>query len=282
MAEAEEAAPVPAEVKKEEKKEPPAYQSASAEMREFFKKAADAAIGVTALGTSSFLATSFGGLEGLVNNTILGLSYPLSGRARNKKEGKPFTSADYRNEFMKGGLGALLTTGSVWTAKEVAKSYVGTSVNVLGAALPYSAVVGGALTLGLTGVIAPIYQMGKYLIDNRKFEGMWKDYLKRDGQGIIYRGLINAGLVGASLTFTGFAPFLYPALALSNAMLRAKNPKPWNYISNLLYTPAGLASVGGKIYRGVNYIAEKAGEGLKKFIDYITPQPAKAEKPAPA
>ncbi|MBI2654046.1 hypothetical protein HYX02_04510 [Candidatus Woesearchaeota archaeon] len=274
MAEPDEKPEKPAEGKKGEKPAPSRLELTAKEGTDFLSSATN-----TGLATANLAATGLLGLGPLA----FAASYPLSGLARKRNEGKPFTAADLRDESIKGAVGASGLYFAATAAQNLAKSGLESTVM---SAVPAPLVAGG-LTLAAMPLINLFYQPVKYIIENKKIDGlanyMKENYWKDTKQYLTYFGIPAAAMVGAATAIPAFAPYLFPALAVWNLLYRGKSLNPLKYVPNPFPVVTGIASVGAKTITGVYETARAVGSSLYSTISNLfkSAPPAQAP-PAPA
>ena len=284
----------PAEKKEEKPKQPTALESAVNESWNAAKASTNSLVGTAAIGG----ATTLFGLDGLVTS----LAFPFGGMVESKLAGKPFTSKNFRDEAIAGALFTPPLWYSVKTIQNLPKAYgLDGIVNVLGASIPTSAFAIGGLTLAAIPLLNAFYYPIKYLIDNKKFEGIGKDfkenYWKGTKRSLIYLGLPTAAAVAASSTVPFLAPYLFPILAglevayriaLSKEKLNWKLLNPFTYVPNYLnpfhVIPGAVSAtykVGNGVVEAVSAIGSTLYEKISKFFKAATaPSPTPQPKPA--
>lgn len=286
------------EAKKEEKPKPTTLESAVNESSHAIKASTNTLLGTGAIAG----ATALFGLDGLVTAA----SFPIGGLIEKKlmKEPKPFTSADFAKEAIAGAL----FTPALWygleTIKQVPKAFGldGVVANVLGASVPISPLLVGGLALGaLTPALTALYYPLQYVIQNKTFKGIGKDFKENYWKGFkrtLPLTTLTSAAIGATYALPYLAPYLFPALAIANVAYRVLLSKenlnylkllnPLTYVPNFLnpfYLASGAASATGKIYRGVTSaaygIGSALGSAIKNFFKAAaTPAPAAATAPA--
>ena len=277
----------PAE-KKEEKKQPTTLESALAESSHAIKASTNALLGTGAIAG----ATALFGLDGLVTAA----SFPVGARIVNKASGKEFTSGNFRDEAIAGAL----FTPSLWygieAVKQVPKAYglEGTVANILGASVPISPLLVGGLTFGvLTPALIALYYPLQYVMQNKTFKGMGKDFRKNYWKGLkrsMPLTAISSTMVAATYAMPYLAPLLFPALAVANIAYRVllspekieykKLLYPSTYLPNFMnpfYLASGTVSLLSKTYNKVATAAYSLGSAIRDLFK-AAPSPA----PAPA
>ena len=294
--------PQAAQEKKEEKpKQPSTLENAVNESWNFIKGTTNAFVGTGA----TVAATALFGLNGLVTT----LSFPYGGRISTKLAGKEFSTARFRDEAIAGALFTPPLWYGVQAVKQMPKAFglEGTITNILGASVPVSPLVVGGLTLGvLTPALNALYYPLQYIIRNKTFKGIGKDFRENYWKGTL-RALpltvLTSAAVGASYALPAFAPYLFPVIAVGSVLYRillSKEGKidykrflyPSTYLPNVLnpfYLASGAVSASGKIYRGITSAAYSLGSWLDSLLSSTvapsTPAPAakkEATKTAPA
>lgn len=282
-----------AEEKKEKKKQPTSLESAINESGDVVKAAANTLAGTGAVAG----AIALFGLDGLVT----ALSFPIGGmiekRAMAEKDEskKQFTSRHFRDESI---VGALLTP-ALWygvnAMRGIPKAFgLDGLINVLGYSIPASALAVGGLTFASIPLFNAAYYPLKYLIDNKTFRGMGKDFKQHYWEGTkrsLYLGIPWSAAVAASVAAPALYPLLFPALAAFEVLYRivlskekldyAKLLNPFAYLpkfANPFYTAGGLASAIGKNYAEVN----KAAYNLGSFVRSIFKKAPASPQPKPA
>src|SRR3989338_6810083 len=254
----------PAE-KKEEKPKQTILESVIAETSQAGKGLINSAIGTAAIGAS----TALFGLDGLVTAA----SFPYGGMIEKRlmvekdESKKQFTSKNFRDESI---VGALLTP-PIWfgveTVKQIPKAFGLENVvtNILGYSVPVSPFVVGGLFAGvLAPAITALYYPLDYLIKNKTFKGIGKDFKDNYLKGLkrtIPLSAITSAVVGTAYALPYVAPYLFPALAVANVLYRiflskeklnyAKLLNPFTYLpkfANPFYVASGAASAAGRVY----------------------------------
>lgn len=285
-----------AEEKKEEKKQPTKLESAVNESWNAVKASTNALVGTGAIAG----ATALFGLDGLVTAA----SFPIGAKIGHGLAGKEFKSSNFRDEAIAGAL----FTPPLWYGVEAVKlapkvlGLEGAVANILGASVPISPLVVGGLTAGvLTPALNLFYYPLQYVIKNKTFKGLGKDLKENYLPGLkrsLPITLFSSAAVGLSYAVPAFAPYLFPALALSSVvyrMLLSKEGKvdykklfyPSTYLPNFInpfYLVSGVASVAGKAYKGITATAYGIGSAISSLIGTLfktSPAPSPAAPPAP-
>ncbi|MBI2649943.1 hypothetical protein HYX04_01375 [Candidatus Woesearchaeota archaeon] len=287
-----------AQDKKEEKpKAPTTLESAVDESWHAIKSSANNIVGAGAIAG----ATALFGLDGLVTAA----SFPIGARISSKLAGKEFSSSKFRDEAIAGAL----FTPPLWYGVEAVKQAPkalgldGLVANILGTSIPISPFVVGGLALGvLTPALTALYYPLQYVIQNKTFKGIGKDFKENYWKGL-KRALplttLTSTAIGATFALPYLAPYLFPALAVGSVlyrMLLSKEGKveykrllyPSTYLPNVLnpfYLMSGAASVGGKLYRGVTKAAYDIGSAIRSVVGGLfkaAPSPAATTAPTPA
>ncbi|MBI4452886.1 hypothetical protein HY637_05640 [Candidatus Woesearchaeota archaeon] len=263
------------------------------ELSQFFKGAANTALGAGALGASYAIF----GLDGLVTAA----SFPAGGMIekrimkekhdenkdehKDKEESKKklehereFTSRHLRNESISGFAFNFPLIYGVNALRKLPQ-YIGLEgvVNVLGYSIPSSALAVGALSFASTPLFNAIYYPLTYFINNKTFKGAGKDlkeqYKKTLGRSMALSALWGTA-VAASVAMPAYSYLLFPVLAgfevayrlaLSRDKLNyLKLLNPFTYLpkfANPVYIVKGLASLAHR-YRA------------KPATPALAPQPA--------
>ena len=286
----------PAE-KKEEKPKQTILESVIAETSQAGKGLINSAIGTAAIGAS----TALFGLDGLVTAA----SFPYGGMIEKRlmvekdESKKQFTSKNFRDESI---VGALLTP-PIWfgveTVKQIPKAFGLENVvtNILGYSVPVSPFVVGGLFAGvLAPAITALYYPLDYLIKNKTFRGIGKDFKDNYLKGLkrtIPLSAITSAVVGTAYALPYVAPYLFPALAVANVLYRlflskeklnyAKLLNALTYIpkfTNPFYLASGIASPAGKVYRSVTTATYDFGSAVRDWFRKTTSLPTPQPKPA--
>lgn len=282
------------DVKAKEEKKPSLEESVSKEFSEFGKASLNTLLGASIFGIGG--ATYFFGLDGLVTAA----SFPIGGmiESRLMKEPKPFTSKNFRDESITGALFTLPLWYGFETIKQVPKAFRLDDIvtaNILGASVSISPIIAG-LTFGvLTPALTALYYPLKYAIQNKTFKGIGKDFKDNYLKGLIRTSPLTALtslFVGAAYATPYLAPYLFPAIAVSNVLYRVLLSKeklyylkllnPFNYLpkfANPFYVASGVASAAGKVYRNAATAIYDIGSAVR---DWFRKTPAPAIEPKPA
>ena len=284
--------------KKEEKpKAPTTLESVLKESSDAVKASANALLGTGAIAA----ATGLFGLDGLVTAASFPIGRGILEYTRADGKGK-FTSANFRDEAIAGTLFTPPLWYGIETIKQVPKA-IGiediVSANILGTSVSFSPIVAG-LTFGvLTPALTALYYPLQYLMQNKTFKGIGKDFKENYWKGLkraMPLTALTSTAVGISYATPFLAPYLFPALALANIAYRIllspekisykKLLYPSTYLPNFInpfYLTSGAISVTGKAYGGVTAAAYDMGSALGSAIKTLfkaTPAPAPAPKPA--
>lgn len=281
---------------KEKKKQPNSLESAINESGDAVKAAANTLAGTGAVAG----ATALFGLDGLVT----ALSFPIGGmiekRAMAEKDGskKQFTSRHFRNEAITGALLTPVLWYGVNAIRGIPKALgLDGLVNVLGYSMPASALAVGGLTFASIPLFNAIYYPIKYLVDNKTFKGMGKDFKQHYWEGTkrsLYLGIPWSAAIAASVAAPALYPFLFPALAVFEVLYRivlskeklnyAKLLNPFTYIpkfANPFYLIGGTSNLAGRAYNQIAKGSYSLGSAIRSRIDGLAnlkPNPS----PAPA
>ena len=284
-----------AQDKKEEKpKQSTTLESAIDESWHATKAATNTLIGTGAIAG----ATALFGLDGLVTAA----SFPIGARIVKKASGKEFTTGNFRDEAIAGALFTPPLWYGIEAIKQVPKAFGLDDIvkfNILGTSMSISPVVAG-LTFGvLTPALTALYYPLQYVIQNKTFKGIGKDFKENYLKGLIRASPLTAltsAAVGAAYATPFLAPYLFPALAVANILYRVLlspekinywklNPfrHPSTYLPNFLnpfYLASDAASVMGKAYRGVTTAAYDIGSAIGSLFKKAPAPVASAAKPA--
>jgi len=189
------------------------------------------------------------GLDGLA----VAASFP-AGRAiveYARADGKgQFTTAKLRDESIAGALFTPPLWYGIEAIKQVPKAFNLADIvtfNILGTSLSISPVVAG-LTFGvLTPTLTALYYPLQYLIQNRTFKGLGKDFKKNYLKGLIRTAPLTAltsAAVGISYATPFLAPYLFPALAVANIAYRVLLSPEKISIGKLLISPVYVPIYG--------------------------------------
>jgi len=283
----------PMQEKKEEKKQPSALESAVDESWHAIKSSTNNIIGTGAIAG----ATALFGLDGLVTAA----SFPIGAKISYGLSGKEFKTNNFRDEAIAGALFTPPLWYGVQAVKHVPKALglEGTVANILGATVPISPFVVGGLTAGLLGpVLSALYFPLQYVIKNKKFSGLTKDFRENYWSGLkrnLPNTLLSSAAVGLSYAIPALAPYLFPALAVSSVLYRMMMSTegkveykrllyPSTYLPNFInpfYLLSGAASVGGKVYRGITNAAYDIGSAIGGLFKK-TAAPAQVPSAQPA
>ncbi|MDP3765501.1 MAG: hypothetical protein Q8R04_03230 [Nanoarchaeota archaeon] len=282
------------EGKKEEKpKQPTTLESAVNESWSAIKGSTNSVIGAGAIAG----ATALFGLDGLVTAA----SFPIGGRIVKKASGKEFTSGNFRDDAIAGAL----FTPALWYGIEAVKQvprvfgldYIVT-MNLLGASVSISSTVAGLVFGVLTPALTALYYPLQYVIQNKTFKGLGKDFKQNYLKGLIRTSPLTAltsVAIGATYATPFLAPYLFPALAVANIFYRFfLSPEklsykrllyPSTYLPNFL-NPFYLASGTGSLIERISTSLNGAYDFLYKFgrgiHDKIAPKKVTAPAAAPA
>jgi len=253
----------------------------------------------TSLGAGAIGASALFGLDGLVTAA----SFPIGGFIEKKlmKGPKPFTSSDFAKESIAGAL----FTPALWygleTIKQVPKAFglEGVVANVLGASMPVSPLLVGSLALGaLTPALTALYYPLQYLIQNKAFKGLGKDFKENYWKGFkrtLPLTALTSAAVGATYALPYLAPYLFPALAVANIAYRVLLSKekldytkllsPLTYVPNFanpFYIVSGLATASAKTYRRITGAAYGIGLAVRGTFSTMFKAAPAAPNAAPA
>ena len=286
----------PLEEGKKEEKKPTTLDSILKESSHAVKSSFNTSLGLGAIGG----ATALFGLDGLVTAA----SFPVGGliERRLMKDSKPFTAGDFAKESIAGAL----FTPALWygleAIKKVPKTFGldGVVTNILGTSMPISPLVVGGLALGaLTPALTALYYPLQYVIHNKTFKGLGKDFRENYWKGFkrtLPLTALTSAAIGATYALPYLAPYLFPALAVANVAYRVLLSKenlnylkllnPLTYVPNFLnpfYLVSGAATAAYKTGKGVFEAASAVGSTLydkiKNFFKAATAI-APAEKKA--
>ena len=284
------------EENKEEKPKATTLDSVISETNQAGKGLINSAIGTAAIGAS----TALFGLDGLVT----ALSFPYGGMVEKRlmqgdESKKQFTSKNFRDESIVG----MLLTPPIWfgveAVKQIPKAFGLENVvtNILGYSVQVSPFIVGGLFLGaLNPAITALYYPLDYLIKNKTFKGIGKDFKDNYLKGLkrtIPLSAITSAVVGTAYALPYVAPYLFPALAVANVLYRlflskeklnyAKLLNPLTYIpkfTNPFYLASGIASPAGKVYRSVTTATYDFGSAVRDWFRKTTSLPTPQPKPA--
>ncbi|MBI2658648.1 hypothetical protein HYX05_00915 [Candidatus Woesearchaeota archaeon] len=283
----------PPEAKKEEKKQPTTLESVLKESSDAVKASTNALLGTGAIAA----ATGLFGLDGLVTAASFPIGRGILEYA--KADGKSkFTSANFRDEAIAGALFTPPLWYGIEAVKQTPKAYglEGTVANILGASVPVSPLLVGGLTFGvLTPALTALYYPLQYLMQNKTFKGMGKDFKKNYWKGLkraMPLTAISSTMVAAAYAAPYLAPLLFPALALANIAYRiVLSPEKISYkklgktLLSPLYAPfylaGGIASAAGKAYSKAATAAYSLGSAIGSLFK-AAPKPTTAPAVAPA
>jgi len=281
------------EGKKEEKpKAPTTLESVVNEYSHAIKASTNALLGTGAIAG----ATALFGLDGLVTTA----SFPIGARIVKKASGKEFTTGNFRDEAIAGALFTPPLWYGVEAVKQAPKAFglEGMVTNILGASVPISPLVVGGLAFGvLTPALTALYYPLQYVIQNKTFKGIGKDFKENYWKGFIRAAPLTAltsAAVGASYAIPAFAPYLFPILAAGSIFYRVLlSPEkieykrllyPSTYLPNVLnpfYLAGGIATAAGKAYNKATTAAYSLGSAIRNlFKTAPAPAPAPAAHPA--
>lgn len=288
----------PQEKKEEKPKVPTIGESVGSEIKQASGGFVNSAIGTAAIGA----ATALFGSGGLV--TIA--SFPYGGMIEKRlmtdkdESKKQFTSKNFRDESV---TGALLTP-PIWYGIEAVNRipkalWLENAVaSILGYSIPMSPLVVSGLFLGaLAPAITALYYPLDYLVKNRTFKGMGTDFRKNYTKGLIRALPLTAAtsaVIGAASVLPYLAPYLFPAIAVSNILYRlvlsrenlnyAKLLNPFTYVSKFLnpfYVASGAATAAYKgaknLFKPIYALGSAFGEKIASLFK-ASPRPA---SPAP-
>lgn len=280
-----------AEGKKEEKKQPTALEGAVNESWSAIKGTANTFVGTGAIAG----ATALFGLDGLVTAA----SFPIGAKISHGLAGKEFKSKNFRDEAIAGALFTPPLWYGVEAVKQVPKAFglEGTVANILGASVPISPFVVGGLTFGvLTPALTALYYPLQYIIKNKTFKGIGKDFKENYLKGLVRASPLTAltsAAVGITYATPYLAPLLFPALAVANVLYRVLlSPEkieykklfyPSTYLPNFI-NPISLASGAGSLVGKGYSAAYRFGSGITNFFKSMASaaRPASAPAPTPA
>lgn len=253
----------------------------------------------TLVGTGAIAAsTKFFGLDGLVTAA----AFPVGGFIESRLAKKPFTSKNFRDEAITGAL----FTPPLWyivnALREIPKAAgLDGLVNVLGYSVPAAALAAGALSYASIPFFNAIYYPLKYLVDNKTFKGIGKDFKENYWKGTkrsLYLGIPWAATVAASVAMPALYPYLFPVLAGFEVLYRlvlskenlnyAKLFNPFTYIPNFVnpfYLAQGVGSLLGRAYKGIYNLGSAIGDFFRSkpgAAPAVTPAPKTAPAAAPA
>ena len=281
----------------EKKEENTSLESIVNESSEGLKGFTNSALGIAAIGAS----TALFGLDGLVT----ALSFPIGGMIEKRlmveeeESKKQFKSRNFRDEAIAGALFTPAIKYGLETIKQLPKalSLDGMVTNILGASVPISPLVVSGLFFGLSPALTALYYPLQYIIQNKTFKGIGKDFKKYYIKGLIRTlplTVLTSAAVGVTYALPYLASYLFPAIAVSNVLYRlflsreklnySKLFNPFTYIPNFanpLYVVSGAISAGAKFvktsimqsYDAVYDIGSAVREFFKK-------SPASAAQPA--
>ena len=278
----------PQEKKEEKPKQPTTLESAVNESWNAIKSSTNSLVGTGAIAG----ATALFGLDGLVTAA----SFPIGGRIVKKASGKEFTTGNFRDEAISGALFTPPLWYGIETIKQIPKAFRLDDIvtaNILGASVSISPVVAG-LTFGvLTPALTALYYPLQYVIQNKTFKGLGKDFKQNYLRGLIRSAPLTAlasATVGAAYATPFLAPYLFPAIAVFNVLYRVLlSPEkleykrllyPSTYLPNFLnpfYLASGTVSVLSKTYNKVTSAAYGLGSAIRSLFK-ATPKPAPAPK----
>lgn len=285
----------PAEKKEEKPKQPTTLENILKESSELGKASLNTLLGAGIFGIGG--ATYFFGLDGLVTAA----SFPVGGMIEKRlmKEPKPFTSKNFRDEAIAGTLFTPPLLYGFEAVKQVPKAFGLDNVvaNILGTSVPISPFVVGGLALGvLTPALIALYYPLQYVIQNKTFKGLGKDFKENYWKGFkrtLPLTTATSAFVGATYALPYLAPYLFPAIAVANILYRvllskeklnyAKLLNPFNYLpkfANPFYVASGATSVAGKVYRNVTTAIYDIGSAVRDWFKKATPTPSPQPKPA--
>ena len=287
--------------KKEEKPKETLIESVGSEIKQVSSGFVNSAIGATAIGA----ATALFGLDGLVTAASFPYGGMIEKRLMTEKDDskRQFTSKNFRDESI---TGALLTP-PVWygieTVNRIPKALglENAVADILGYSIPMSPLVVSGLFLGaLAPAITALYYPLDYLVKNKTFKGMGSDFRKNYTKGLI-RALpltaVTSAVIGAASALPYLAPYLFPAIAVSNILYRlvlsreslnyAKLLNPFTYVPKFLnpfYLVGGAANAAYKaaknLFEPIYAIGSTLGEKISNLFK-ISPKPAASPAPQP-
>jgi len=278
--------------KKEEKPKTTTLDSVIAETNRAGKGLINSAIGTAAIGAS----TALFGLDGLVT----ALSFPYGGMVEKRlmqgdESKKQFTSKNFRDESIVG----MLLTPPIWfgveAVKQIPKAFGLENVvtNILGYSVQVSPFIVGGLFLGaLNPAITALYYPLDYLIKNKTFKGIGKDFKDNYLKGLkrtIPLAAITSTIVGTAYALPYVAPYLFPALAAANILYRIflskenlnywKLLNPFTYLpkfANPFYVASGAASAAGRVYGSITTAVSDFGSAVRDLFKKTAPEPKPA------
>lgn len=166
-------------------------------------------IGAAAIGAS----TAAFGTDALVTSA----AFPAGGFLESRLAGKDFKTKNFRDEAITGALFSIPLVYGVNAMRQLPKTYgLDSMVNVLGYSLPASALAVGALSFASIPLFNAVYYPIKYIIDNKSFNGLAKDFKENYWKGTIrglYLGVPWAATIAASVALPALSPYLFPILA---------------------------------------------------------------------
>ncbi len=286
----------PQEKNEEKPKQPTTLESAVNESWHATKASTNSLVGTGAIAG----ATALFGLDGLVTAA----SFPIGGRIVKKASGKEFTTGNFRDEAIAGALFTPPLWYGIEAIKQVPKAFRLDDIvtaNILGTSVSISPLVAG-LTFGvLTPALTALYYPLQYVIQNKTFKGIGKDFKENYLKGLIRASPLTAltsAAVGAAYATPFLAPYLFPAVAVANILYRVLlSPEkleykrlfyPSTYLPNFLnpfYLLSGATTATYKAGKGLFEAASAIGstlyEKIKNFFKAATaPSPTPQPKPA--
>lgn len=286
------------EAKKEEKpKAPTTLESVVNESSHTIKASTNTLLGTGAIAG----ATALFGLDGLVTAA----SFPIG--ARIVKKAKAGEEEEFKtSEFAREAFTGALFTSAVWygfnTVKQIPKAFGldDVATNILGYSVPVSPLVVGGLTIGaLVPALVALYYPLQYVIQNKTFKG-FGEYFKKNYWPGLWKNLVLTAFTSApaaalSYAIPAFAPYLFPIIAGASILSRVllsdekldykKLFYPSTYLPNFLNPPylvSGIASAGGKIYRGITTKVYDIGSAIHTTISSLVKAAPKQAQAAAA
>ena len=259
-----------------------------------------AATGATIAGATTGAAALTGSwATGITDAAAPVLAFPLGRMLEDRLAGRaPAPMKEYFKESLIGLAYAPFLYGAV-KAIEHAPELLGITgaTNILGYAIPNSALAMGALTFPAIPLLNAAYYPIKYFLDNKTFKGFGK-YIKEHfwtgTRRSLYLGLLEAPLIALAVSNPAVIPFLVPIfaglevgyrLALSTDKLKyAKLLNPSTYIPDSLnpkYLAEGIGSALGKVYKQVTSTAYQIGSLINSAYKTLVESAKPAATPAP-
>jgi len=249
-------------------------------------------------------AAALFGPDGLVTAA----SFPIGARIVKKASGKEYPTGNFR-EAIAGSLFTVPAWYGIETVKQIPKAFGLDDIvtaNVLGKSVSISPVVTGLTFGALIPALNAIYYPLQYVMQNKTFKGIWKDFKDNYWKGTkktLPLSALSSIAIGTTSATKYLAPYLFPALAAANVLYRVllspekieykKLLLPSTYLPNMLnpfYLLDGATSVayktGSTIYgalggvaKGISSLASSFFEALKKTASALQ-RAVSAPKPA--